>query len=513
MVITKNFGKVSLFDRPQARVDKQRGWSSQDIADLYRIGDQLTQLGFPVVVQTGLSDEDDPWAVFERDGTDEVIVHVARINAELVIVDVVRERIHRGSDFRSLSDKLLAEAPLTLPRVEERGNVVLHPRMVMTAFVAAAFVLSEFANPATAQAASPEGDADSVPQTKAEPGRALAISPQFDAELAEKSAGRDGMAGMQMAQAIGLSGLAASLAALSAHLLLGAAENQTEDLESTGQERAGLFDGSAPSQSATPLVFDEALSLGDQAFNPDDAASAQTVSAETNAKPKAPISVDIDDKDIVFKVLTSSKEVSLQHEEDETVNTEIVVLKRSLNDQDFRPDFVSIQLDPKASSASDTHSYKSAEVLDRVVASVTVLSQSQLPTFQFNGEAEGAIVIRKSELTKNMVTTSELIDSFATSSPDTDAQLAKQAAPTKQYQLVSELSQNIYLTPDVANILVYAGGDVEVSGFSFGRDSIVFIENVTPPNWLASVDIVGSDVVLVGHGGSVTLFDAVATFI
>jgi hypothetical protein len=509
MVITNSFGKVSLFDRPQAPADKQRGWSSQDIADLYRIGDQLTQLGFPVVVHIGLSDEDDPWAVFERDGTDEVIVHVARINAELTIVDVVRERIHRGSDFRSLSDKLLAEAPLVLPRVEERGNVVLHPRMVMTAFVAAAFVLSEFANPATAQAASFEGDADSGPQTKAEPGRALASSLQFDADFAEKSAGRDSMVGMQMAQAIGMSGLAASLAALSAHLFLGASENQTEDLENTGQETASLFDGASLSQSATPLVFDEELSLGDRASDTDYAASAQMASAETEAKPKASISVDIDDKDIVFEVLSSPIDVSLPHEEDKTVTTEIVALKRSF-DQDFHSELVLIQLDPKAASVPETHSYKSVEVLDRVVASVTVLSQSQLSTFQLDGEAEGAIVIRKSDLTKSMVTTSDLIDSFPTSSSDSEA---PPAAPTKQYQLVSELSQTISLTPEVANILVYAGGDVEVSGFSFGRDSIVFLEDITPPNWLTSVDIVGSDIVLVGHGGSVTLFDAVTTFI
>ncbi len=513
MVITKSFGKLSLFDRPHVRVEKQRGWSSQDIADLYRIGDQLTQLGFPVVVHTGLSDEDDPWAVFERNGTDDVIVHVARINGELVIVDVVRERIHRGSDFRSLSDKLLAEAPLTLPRVEERGNVVLHPRMVMTAFVAAAFVLSEFANPAAAQAASPDGDADSEPQTKAEPGRALSPSSQFNAELTEKTAARDGITGAQMAQALGMSGLAASLAALSAHLLFEAAENPIEDLESTEQERASLFDGSAPSQAAETLVFDEALLLGNRTSDLDYAAGDPTVSNEANAEPKVLPSINIDNNDIVVRILTSNKEVSLQHQADETDNTESVVLARSFKDEDNYPELISLQSEPKTASTTDTQSSKSTEALDRVVASVTVMKHSQVPTLQFNGEMEGALVIRKSELTKNMVTSSELIDSFTASSPDTNTPVAEPAEPTKQFQLVSELSQNITLTSEVENILVYAGGDVGVSGFDFGRDRIVFIENVTPSNWLASVDIVGSDVVLVGYGGSVTLFDAVATFI
>ena len=512
MVMTENNGRVSLFDRMQTRKDRQCGWSSQDIADLYRIGDQLTQLGFPVIVHTGLSDEDEPWAVFERSGTNEVIVHVARINSELVIVDVVRERIHRGSDFRSLSDKLLAEAPLTLPRVEERGNVVLHPRMVMTAFVAAAFVLSEFANPATAQAASLDSEADSAPQMKASSGGPLAISQPFDVDLVERNAARDGMTGLQMAQAFGMNGLAASLAALSAHFLSGAAENQIDLLENREPERADLFDSSTTYQSARPLFFDELLHVSDQAAL-EYAVSTQTDTAETDAKRKDAISIEMDDTDIVFKVSAHSTEDSLQREEDETVNTELVVLKRQLSDQDFRPELMSNQLVPKAVSASDVHSYNSAEIFDRMVASVTVLSQSQLPTFQIDDEAEGAIVIRKSDLAKSTATTSELLDSFPTSSPDEQTQLAAPVMPAKQYQLVSELSQSIYLTPETANILVYAGGDVEVTGFTFGRDSFVFIENITPPEWLASVDIVGSDIVLVGNGGSVTLVGAAATLI
>jgi hypothetical protein len=53
---------------------------------------------------------------------------------------------------------------------------------------------------------------------------------------------------------------------------------------------------------------------------------------------------------------------------------------------------------------------------------------------------------------------------------------------------------------------------VEVSGFTFGRDSIVFIEDFTPLDWLESVNVVDLDVVLVGQSGSVTLLGAVETF-
>jgi hypothetical protein len=109
-----------------------------------------------------------------------------------------------------------------------------------------------------------------------------------------------------------------------------------------------------------------------------------------------------------------------------------------------------------------------------------------------------------------MIDADEVIGSFPASSAEVETQL--DVAP-ERYLLASDLSQDIHLMPDASNVLVYAGGDVEVSGFVFGRDRIVFIEDITPPDWLKSVDIVGSDVVLVGHGGTVTLLDAATSFV
>jgi hypothetical protein len=141
------------------------------------------------------------------------------------------------------------------------------------------------------------------------------------------------------------------------------------------------------------------------------------------------------------------------------------------------------------------------------------MEMSWLPTFHFDGDVEGAIVVRASDLPDNVIDVDELSNNFPASLRETDLQLDDALPPNDRYLLVSELSQSINLAPDLNNILVYAGGDVMVSGFEFGRDRIVFIEDFTPSDWLASVNVVGMDVVLVGQCGSVTLFGAVETFV
>jgi len=141
-------------------------WGAQDVAELYRVADHLTRLGFPVVVCTGWSDEGDPWAVFERQGTGDVVVHVARIDTVLVVVDVAQYRMYRGADLRAAADQLMADVvPIAqLPR--DRTNVVMHPRMGMTMFVGAALVAASLADPASADAPSevqPRSESDLSP--------------------------------------------------------------------------------------------------------------------------------------------------------------------------------------------------------------------------------------------------------------------------------------------------------------------------------------------------------------
>lgn len=229
-------------------------WGAQDVAELYRVADHLTRLGFPVVVCTGWSDEGDPWAVFERQGTGDVVVHVARIDTVLVVVDVAQDRMYRGADFRAVADQLMADVVPIVQPPRDRGNVVMHPSMALTIFVGAALVAASLADPASADAPSdalprPEpalfpgrdtpphadgqdaGPASVIPleslqvmQSRARASNPSEVTsavvdspvlPRF--ELSERLAGRDTFHGMSAALPYGGMGMGVGLITLSMH--------------------------------------------------------------------------------------------------------------------------------------------------------------------------------------------------------------------------------------------------------------------------------------------------------
>lgn len=119
-------------------------WQNQDYAEFYRVRDRLNDAGYAVETDSGLSDEGEPWFVFQRAGSDDILVHIARIDRELVVVNGMTGQVFRGGDFRGVVDRLLEGAELVLPqKLDRNGKVVLHPSMVLTAFVAAAFLLGD----------------------------------------------------------------------------------------------------------------------------------------------------------------------------------------------------------------------------------------------------------------------------------------------------------------------------------------------------------------------------------
>jgi hypothetical protein len=123
----------------------QLDWTQQELAELYRVRDRLTQSGIAVSVETGLTDEAEPWAVFVHSETGDSFVHIARLDGDVVVANMTANVIYRGQDFRAITDQMLDAAPLVMPRAGPGDRkVVMHPRSVFTAFVAAAIVLSEF---------------------------------------------------------------------------------------------------------------------------------------------------------------------------------------------------------------------------------------------------------------------------------------------------------------------------------------------------------------------------------
>ena len=125
------------FFRPAVSVSGD--WSSQEIAEFYRVEAALVQAGVSVFVDRGVSDEGDPWFVFCRATDGEVIVHFARINGNyLIVADSIGQPL-RGPDFRKVLADFVAINPTLIPIPRPSGaKLMMHPASLLAAVVATA---------------------------------------------------------------------------------------------------------------------------------------------------------------------------------------------------------------------------------------------------------------------------------------------------------------------------------------------------------------------------------------
>lgn len=84
------------------------GWTEQEKADLYRCMEMLAKAGVPYEATFGVTDEGDPWLVFENPETDEIAVHIARVGGEFIAYSEPADELLRGGDFRDLLNQMVA---------------------------------------------------------------------------------------------------------------------------------------------------------------------------------------------------------------------------------------------------------------------------------------------------------------------------------------------------------------------------------------------------------------------
>ena len=76
------------------RKSNKKSWGNQDIADFYRAVEILRQAGLETEVDSGVTDEGDPWFVFLRPENGDVIAHFAQINGEFVAVSSINHVVY-----------------------------------------------------------------------------------------------------------------------------------------------------------------------------------------------------------------------------------------------------------------------------------------------------------------------------------------------------------------------------------------------------------------------------------
>ena len=77
---------AALFQLNTEHSPKKRWWTNQELAEFYRVSDIMAQAGLEVDSESGLSDEGDPWFVYVRSDTGDVIAHFAIIDGTFIAV-------------------------------------------------------------------------------------------------------------------------------------------------------------------------------------------------------------------------------------------------------------------------------------------------------------------------------------------------------------------------------------------------------------------------------------------
>ena len=118
---------------------RSRDWTSQELAEFYRVESALIQGGMKISTDRGVSDEGDPWFVFCREEGGDPVVHFARIDGQYIIASPAYNGVARGLDFRSMVQDLISRHKLAPVNKEKKSNIFMHPAALLVILVGTAF--------------------------------------------------------------------------------------------------------------------------------------------------------------------------------------------------------------------------------------------------------------------------------------------------------------------------------------------------------------------------------------
>ncbi|MCV6601109.1 MAG: hypothetical protein OIF54_06050, partial [Cohaesibacter sp.] len=124
---------------------KKTDWTNVERAEFMRIHKLLSSFGLHVAMEMGLSDENDPWCVFDLIETGETLVHFARIDGALIAHDIITDEIVKAASLTELAELIMAKYPSIRagqgPKASD--NVIAFPGAYLTGFVAAVYFFSQ----------------------------------------------------------------------------------------------------------------------------------------------------------------------------------------------------------------------------------------------------------------------------------------------------------------------------------------------------------------------------------
>jgi hypothetical protein len=117
-------------------------WSQDEIADFYRAHRLLVENGAGIGIDRGISDIGDPWMVFFDGASQDVFLHVARIDNRChLICDSLDLRLSAANINQLISEFENSVRELLSIRAERSKNVVIHPAARIIMSISAIFLL------------------------------------------------------------------------------------------------------------------------------------------------------------------------------------------------------------------------------------------------------------------------------------------------------------------------------------------------------------------------------------
>jgi len=220
------------------------GWRPAELSECYRVVELLARQGLPVALETGRSDEGEPWAVVVREDTGEVLLHLARVGRDYVVAGA-GSPTRWGSDLRDVVTAAFRAAPLATLSREAGGKVLLHPATLLAVLIATAWAHSE-----AAAEPAPAGDGGRTGRGSEASGHAPEAGKASGLFLASSQAKAAAFA----AAALSLSAVAAALHGLGGARLATDAEGMIASLLGSAPQTGAGREAAEPSPAPPALA-------------------------------------------------------------------------------------------------------------------------------------------------------------------------------------------------------------------------------------------------------------------
>jgi hypothetical protein len=475
--------------RRESAAVPSRNWSQQELAELYRVRDRLVQSGLRVALDLGLTDEGEPWAVFVQSESGEAFVHIARLGGTVIVANMMANVVYRGEDFRAITDQMLQDAPLVLPAGKASDSkVVMHPRSIFTAFVAAAVVLSEFVR--TIEPAKAATEQEKLAQDKVVAETKALFPVIFDRVLARDAT---------WSSPIVTHGAAASLmaAAVGAVLMIEEHQDDLPAIAADGQEWL-------VAEATTTASADGASTRAEHA-----ASAAPTREEQAPSAPAA---------DPRFASATA--EAAADEERTAVIDTPAGTDSKPLAEQVTRapeaPPELPFVAPPARIAASSAAEQGTGDTSQPSPAQQTAAAPETKGSKELSLILDSILTVRLPDGASERVIT-QAIDKVLERAPNGEegpATLMLANAGAEGKESGSEQRSWVLHTsageggPAVMNdrnhdVVLLTSEDITVYNFRFNEDYLLFDGEIDSTSWIKSIEVHGDDVVILATNGSV----------